>query len=172
MPNNIFMSVATQRYSCRSFSDRKVERELLEELLQAARMAPSACNRQPWMFYVVNTPEKVAELKACYAREWMENVGTFIVAVGNHNEGWHRTDGKDHTNIDVAIAVEHICLAAAAAGLGTCWVCNFDVSKCTQLLGLGVGEEPIVIIPVGYPTKSAFPEKNRKNVDEIVKWVE
>ena len=83
MPNNIFMSVATQRYSCRSFSDRKVERELLEELLQAAQMAPSACNRQPWMFYVVNTPEKVAELKACYAREWVENVGTFIVAVGN-----------------------------------------------------------------------------------------
>lgn len=166
------MSVATQRYSCRSFSDRKVEKELLEEILQAAQLAPSACNRQPWMFYVVNTPEKVSELKECYVREWVDNIGTFIVAVGNHNEGWHRADGKDHTDIDIAIAVEHICLAAAAAGLGTCWVCNFDIAKCSQLLGLGEGEEPIVLIPVGYPTKSAFPEKKRKNFDEIVKWVE
>ena len=78
-------------------------------------------------------------------------------------------DGKDHTDVDVAIAVEHICLAAAEAGLGTCWVCAFDVDAARRALPLKADEEPVIILPVGYPTEGAvMPEKNRKTLGEIV----
>ena len=61
-----------------------------------------------------------------------------------------RSDGKHHGNIDIAIAVEHLCLAATEQGLATCWVCNFDAEKCKQLFGIADNEEPAVLIPIGY----------------------
>ena len=106
-----------------------------------------------------------------------------IVACADHRESWHRpADGKDHADIDVAIAVEHLCLAATEVGLGTCWVCNFDVALCRGALGLpsGVepvvmvpvglpsGVEPVVMVPVGYAADAAVPEKKRKSLEDIL----
>ena len=107
----------------------------------------------------------------CYPREWIKTAPAFIVAVGNHSEAWHRpSDGKDHTDIDLAIAIEHLCLAATSLGLGTCWVCNFDAKKCAELLRLPESAEPVAILPIGYPAESLIPEKKRKPVDEIIQW--
>ena len=96
----------------------------------------------------------------------------FIVACEDHSQSWKRgSDGKDHADIDVAIAVEHICLAAAEQGLGTCWVCNFDVARCKEVLNLPENIEPAVIIPLGYPEREeqfAESEKKRKGAEEIV----
>lgn len=167
---NIFTSLANQRYSCRDFQPKKVEHEEIIKVIDAARLAPSACNKQPWTFHIVENPEIRNALVECYNREWFKTAPMYIVAVGNHNEAWKRADGKDHTDIDIAIAVEHLCLAASSLGLGTCWVCNFDKDKCAEILNLNEGEEPIVIIPIGHPTKSDIPEKKRKNIDEIIKW--
>ena len=73
------------------------------------------------------------------------------MACTNHEESWHRrADNKDPADIDIAIAVEHLCLAATEQGLGTCWVCNFDASQCSTVLGLPEYIEPAVLIPVGY----------------------
>jgi nitroreductase len=93
-----------------------------------------------------------------------------IVACGNYQESWKRSDGKDHCDIDVSIAVTHLTLAAAELGLGTCWVCNFDTKFCSQYLNLPESVEPIAIIPIGYPANpDVFVNngKNRKNIEEI-----
>lgn len=79
-----------------------------------------------------------------------------------------QVDGKDHADIDVAIAVEHLCLAATEQGLGTCWVCNFDVPLCREVLQLPVHIEPAVLIPVGYPAEQEMSTKKRKSLDEIL----
>ena len=110
---NDFMTIATQRYSCRSYSDRRVERDVISLVIDAARLAPSATNRQPWTFHIVDGGDLKREITACYGREWILEAPALIIAVGDHNAAWHRGDGKDHTDIDIAIAVEHICLAAA-----------------------------------------------------------
>jgi nitroreductase len=167
-----FYDLVSRRYSCRNYTNAPVSRDLLVGVLDLARLAPSACNRQPWKFLVIDTPELLEVVKRSYPREWMKNVPVCIVALGEHGEAWHRgSDGKDHTDVDVSIAVEHICLGAAAVGLGTCWVCNFDIDTLKDGLGIPEDVEPIALIPIGYPAgDGAVPEKNRKPLDEIVKW--
>lgn len=160
-----------KRCSCREYLPEPVNEELLELMLDMARIAPSACNRQPWQFVVANTPELCAEVAACYDREWVKTVPAFIIACGLHDEAWHRpADGKDHTDIDVAIAVEHICLCAATLEMGTCWICNFDVPKLRQAFNIPDNVEPIAIIAIGTPAKQLNDNKVRKSLDEVVKW--
>lgn len=166
-----FMTLSAARYSCRNYATRTVARETLKKAIEAASLAPSAVNRQPWTFVVLDTPEMRQAIAECYPHEWIKTAPAFIVAVGNHSEAWHRpSDGKDHTDIDLAIAIEHLCLAATSLGLGTCWVCNFDAKKCAELLHLPESAEPVAILPIGYPAESLIPEKKRKPVDEIIQW--
>ncbi len=167
-----FYNLSEHRYSCRGYSDKPVTRDLLIAMLDAVRLAPSACNRQPWKFLVIDTPELRHAVQKSYDREWFNSAPVYIVALGLHDVAWHRPfDGKDHTDVDVSIAVEHLCLAATTLGLGTCWVCNFDSALLSEALDLPEGVEPVAIIPVGYPLDGAHaPEKNRKPLDEIVKW--
>lgn len=83
-------------------------------------------------------------------------------------EAWTRhEDGKSHADIDLAIAIEHLCLAAAEQGLGTCWVCNFHVERCRELFRLPDGLCPVAIIPIGYPATPEIPEKKRKPMADI-----
>lgn len=164
-----FLDLVKARYSVRSYEMRPVEQEKLDYILECVRLAPSAVNFQPWRFAIVTDPEKLAALKTAYAREWIQTAPCMIVACGNHDEAWHRkADGKDHTDVDVSIAVEHLCLAATEQGLGTCWVCNFDTDRCREVMNLPENLEPVALIPIGYPTDSAVPEKKRKSLDEIL----
>lgn len=166
-----FLSLVAQRYSCRDYKPEPVSRQLLTQVLETARLAPSACNRQPWVFVVADTPSSREAIIGSYDRPWVRTAPAFIVACGNHDEAWHRAaDEKDHTDVDVSIAVEHICLAASAIGLGTCWVCNFDAELLRQALNLPASLEPIAIIPIGYPTSDAIVEKKRKTIDDIIVW--
>ena len=129
-----FLELAKKRYSVRSYLDRPVEKEKLLQVLEAARIAPSAVNKQPWNFIVVtneNTKNKIAET---YPREWFKTAPAVIVVCGDHSKSWKRKDGKDHCNIDVA-AIDHMTLAATDLGLGTCWVCAFDAKQCHKILG-------------------------------------
>jgi nitroreductase len=90
----------------------------------------------------------------------------YIIASVLHDQEWVRKDGKSHGNIDISIAVEHLCLAATAVGLGTCWVCNFRPAHCKELFNMPEEEEPAVIIPLGHPASAISPKK-RKAADEI-----
>lgn len=166
------LTLARQRYSVRNFTSQPVPDELLQYILEVARLAPSAVNLQPWSFLVVRNRKLLDELASkVYTREWFATAQCCIVICGNHIAAWHRkSDGKDHCDIDIAIAAEHIALAAAEKGLGTCWVCNFDAEACTEVLQLPDGIEPIVLLPVGYPVENEVPEKKRKSFDEVVIW--
>lgn len=159
------------RFSLREYQPKAVKKETIIQLIEAARMAPSACNLQPWCFVVLTDPQQIAALGACYKREWIQSAPAVIVACGDHSVSWkRRADSKDHCDIDLAIAIEHICLTATGLGLGTCWVCNFDVAKCKAFLHLPDSVEPIALIPVGYPTTTEVAVKNRKPLEEIIRW--
>ena len=164
-----FLSLTQQRYSCRDYCDRKVEPEKLNYVMQCVRMAPSAVNRQPWRFTMVTNDADRTLLQQCYDREWFKSAPIYIIASVLHEQEWVRADGKAHGDIDVAIAVEHLCLAAAEQGLGTCWVCNFDAEKCRKLMQMPEGEEPVVLIPIGYPNNTPN-AKQRKDLSDI--WVQ
>ena len=162
-----FLKLVKSRYSCRQYADRVVEKEKLDYVMECVRLAPSAVNRQPWRFRIVTDVEVLQQLWECYNREWFKSAPVCIVASVVHDEEWVRSDGKRHGDIDVAIAVEHLCLAAAEQGLGTCWVCNFDAPLCKEILTMPENEEAVAIIPVGYPDCEPM-EKKRKDVNEIV----
>lgn len=175
MPNipayDDFMSTVRGRHSCRMYTPEPVSHEQMLEILEAARLAPSATNRQPWTFVVCESEESRAKVREAYDRPWIAPVPSFIVACGHHNEAWHRADGKDSTDIDLAIAIEHICLAATSLGLGSCWICNFDEKKLRASFDLPEGTEPIAIIPIGHPHPDFVPaDRPRKSITEIVRW--
>ena len=105
----------------------------------------------------------------CYPRDWFKKAPVVIVVCGDRRKSWKRgSDNKDHMNIDAAIATEHMALAAAEMGLGTCWVCAFDASKCHDVLELPDYMEAIALLPLGYPESLEAPEKKRKELKELV----
>lgn len=161
--------IAEERFSCRSFSTEPVDPDTLVAAMDIVRLSPSACNRQPWMFLMADSPAERAAVIESYPREWIKTAPEFIIACGNHDEAWHRPhDGKDHTDVDVAIAVEHLCLAAATLDLATCWVCHFDPEVIRKAFNIPPHIEPIAIIPIGHPADGvSAPAKTRKSLDEI-----
>lgn len=163
-----FLELVKARYSARKYAGRPVEADKLDYIMECVRMAPSAVNFQPWRFRIVTDEATLKALQQCYKREWLATAPCIIVACTNHDESWHRrADNKDHGDIDIAIAVEHLCLAATEQGLGTCWVCNFDAAQCSEVLGLPGNLEPSVLIPVGYAEDEPT-EKKRKSLNEIL----
>jgi len=162
------------RHSVRAFDRRPVAREALLRVLEAAQLAPTACNNQPWRLIVVDTPAMLQALAACYPAGWFRSAPAVIVACAVPAEGWCRNDGKNHAEIDVAIVVDHLILAAAEAGLGTCWVCAFDAAKARAALALPAGEHPVVLVPIGHPAPgetSAPRHLQRKPLEALVRWV-
>ena len=158
-----------QRFSVRKFTDEPVSNEELNYILEAARLAPSAVNRQPWKFVIVASDYGKAMLRACYDREWFKSATLYIICMKNVEENWIRpADGKAHGDIDVAIATEHMCLAAAERNLGTCWVCNYDVAKLAACFP-EEHCEAVAIIPVGHVAADCpCPMKKRKTLESIV----
>ncbi|MBQ3554712.1 MAG: nitroreductase family protein [Bacteroidales bacterium] len=169
-----FIKLAQERSSIRKYSNKEVSCEVINQIIESARIAPSAVNFQPWKFLIIKGEKSKQIVRESYKREWFVTAPLYIIACGNHQEAWHRSfDGKDHTDIDIAIAVEHICLSATSAGLGTCWVCNFDATKLKTDLSLPEDLEPIAIIPLGYPEGDGdVRPKKRKTTEEIVQWLE
>jgi nitroreductase len=162
-----FLELVKARYSCRNYQPTGVEQEKLDYIMECVRFAPSAVNKQPWLFHIVSSEEEKAKLQQCYNRDWFITAPMYIMASILHDEEWVRSDGKHHGNIDIAIAVEHLCLAATYEGLATCWVCNFDATLCKEMFDLPENEEPAVIIPLGYAADEMKP-KSRKAKDEII----
>jgi nitroreductase len=161
------LDLARSRYSCRAYLPKPVEAEKLEYIKECMRLAPSAVNRQPWKFRIVRSQEGREKLQSCYSRPWFNEAPLYILASLLHEQEWVRADGKPHGNIDVAIAVEHLCLAATEQDLGTCWVCNFDAQRCHELFQMPDTEEPVVIIPIGYSAVAETPDKTRKAPEEL-----
>ena len=164
-----FKDLSEKRYSVRSYSGEPVTEKQLHYILECARLAPSAVNLQPWKFYVITSREDRALLQQCYKRDWLSQAPLYVLLTVQHDVEWVRSDGKRHGDIDIAIAAEHICLAAAEQDLGSCWVCNFDAQLCHKLMNLPETEEAVVLIPIGKVAPDLKPsEKKRKDLAEIV----
>jgi len=165
-----FKSLIKARHSVRKYKPEVLSDELLNEVLDAGRIAPTAVNKQPFVFIVLTEKEKLDAIYQAYPREWFATAPQVIVICGDHQASWKRNDGKDHADIDVAIATDHMTLRAAELGLGTCWVCNFDVEKATKALNLPGHIEPAVLLPIGRPEEVEVPPKKRKPLSDIVRF--
>lgn len=162
-----FIDLCHKRRSVRSFRPDAVPEDALAYIMECVRMAPSAVNFQPWHVTYVTDKAVLDRLAASYARSWFRQAPACFVISCRTGEQWIRqSDGKPHGQIDVAIATEHLCLSAAEKGLGTCWVCNFDAARCADVLSLPADEEPVVLVPIGYPADEPG-EKHRKPLDDI-----
>ncbi len=168
--NMTFLELSEARFSARKFTDEKVSEEDLEYILKCTQLAPSAVNFQPWKFVVVESEEAKERLRQCYSRDWFNTAPLYIIAYRDKSVEWVRkVDSKPHGDIDVAIAVEHICLAATDRGLGTCWVCNYKPEPLAELFPQPENFEAVAIVPIGHIADDCpVGEKKRKELSEIV----
>jgi len=164
-----FFELIEQRYSVRAYESKPVEEEKLQKVLDAARLAPTAANRQPFRIIVVKTEGRESELKRIYRADWFTQAPVVICACAVPGEAWTRSDGKDYYDVDTTIAMDHLILAAANLGLGTCWIAAFDAAATKEILGLPDDIEPVALTPLGYPADSPR-TKQRKSLAELVKY--
>jgi len=162
-----FKELIRARYSCRAYRNNPVEEEKLAAVLEAARLAPTACNRQAFRLYVVPTADRQQALHQLYGREWLAQAPLLIGIAGEPGRNWVRRDGRNYVDVDCAIAMDHLILQAADLGLGTCWIGAFDPAAARQLLELPPDWEPIAFTPLGYPADKSRP-KTRKPLEELV----
>ena len=167
----MILEAIKKRYSVRHYKDQPVEEDKLGEVLEAARLAPSGCNLQPWKLVVVRDRATIQSMvHAIGGQQFVEQAPVLIVACMNgvgYNIG-HRYDGAV---IDITIALDHITLQAASMGLGTCWLGNYDGNEVRALLGIPSENPVVVILGLGYPDES-HPHRPgpRKPLDELVCW--
>ena len=155
------------RYSVQAYQAKSVEDDKLARVLEAARLAPSGSNRQPWKFVVVRDAETRAKLAvACNNQKFVGQAPVVIVGVGLMPDRSMSCDVPGDP-VDVAIALEHIALAATAEGLGTCWIGAFKQDQVRQAVGVPETAKVIEVMPLGYPADAIRP-KDRKPLEEIV----
>ena len=168
-----FNVLSAARYSLRKFSDRAVEQEKLALVLEAGRNAPTAHNFQPQRIFVLRSPEALEKADACMGSHFHPPV---LVAVAYEPAvSWKReTDGRDHGEIDAAIAATQMMLQAADLGLGTTYVGMFEPEKLLAAFPEMAGTMPIALLPLGYPAEGAHPARlhsDRRPVEELVKYL-
>lgn len=165
-----FQKLILARYSVRAYRPDPVPDALLDQVLAAARLAPSAANRQPFRVVVIHTRGREAELLRVYPREWFVQAPIVLAVCAVPGEAWMRTryDGWSAAETDATIATDHMLLAAADLGLGTCWVAAFDPGAARKLLGLPEEVVPVAFTPLGWPADQATP-KERKPLSDLVR---
>lgn len=165
-----FFDLIKKRYSVRAYKPAPVEKEKLEKVLEAAILAPTAANRQPFELLVIPTQGREAGLRRIYGREWFTQAPLVICACAKTSEAWTRRDGKNYADVDTTIALDHLILAAADLGLGTCWIAAFDPAAAREILALPAGVEPVAFTPLGYPADEWKPKK-RKSIADLVRYL-
>ncbi len=169
-----FTKVICGRESIRSYDPtRPLEKEVLTRILDAGRVAPSAANRQPWRFLVVSSREVLSQVRRCYNKSWFQDAPHVLVVTGKTGEAWSRQDGWNSIETDVAVAMDHMVLAAENEGVGTCWVAAYDPTVLRSALGLGSDERVYAITPLGYPRAGFVKkgQKQRKTLSEVVRYL-
>lgn len=165
----------TARYSCRRFRPDPVPRPLLEQLLEAARWAPSAGGLEPWRFVVVTAATPRGELAAAALHQAFVAEAPAVVVVCAVPEESARIYGARGRHLyclqDTAAATQNLLLAATAAGLGSCWVGAFDEGKVRRILQLPPAWWPVALIPLGFPAEEP-PRRRRRPAAEVTVWVE
>ncbi|MDD4579260.1 MAG: nitroreductase family protein [Methanothrix sp.] len=162
------MQAIRARRSIRNFQGKPVEEEKLLAVLEAGRLAPSAKNMQDWRFIVVRDETARGRLaEAARSQQFVAQAPVVIAACGTSD--LVMTCGQPAYAIDVSIALDHMTLAAASLGLGTCWIGAFYEEQARAILGVPEGVRIVALLPLGYPAEEPFP-RPRKSLDEIVSW--
>jgi len=167
------MEAIKKRSSVRSYQDRAVEKEKLEEILEAARLAPSASNRQEWRFVVVQDKDIRKRLAQAAKNQAFVSQAPVVIACCAESDNHVMTCGQICYPIDVAIAIEHMALKATEEGLGTCWIGAFYEDKVKEILGIPQNIRVVDLLTLGYPAKPSSDTKDRLGIEEIVmhdKW--
>lgn len=164
-----FQELVNTRYSVRAYKPDPVPEETLQKVLDAARLAPSAHNYQPFQFIVLKTAGRADELKRIYERDWLSKAPLVVVVCAVYEGAWLRMDNKNYAEVDATIAMDHLIMAAADLGLGTCWIAAFNPQEVRSLLRLPEGVEPIAMTPLGYAANQ-LKEKKRKSLAELVRY--
>jgi len=163
------MDLIKKRYSVRSYQSKPVEEEKVKTVLEAACLAPTAVNKQPFNLIVMKTEGKKQELKRIYHADWFSEAPLVICACTITSKSWTRRDGRNYVDVDTTIAMDHLILAATELGLGTCWIAAFDLEAAREVLEIPEDVEPILFTPLGYPADKPT-TKVRKNLDELVRY--
>jgi nitroreductase len=173
------LEIILRRQSDRSYSNKPVEKEKIERILEAGRMAPSACNAQPWKFIVVTDPGLLARLavassaKLLGMNSFVSQAPLQLVIIREKANFTSRIGGtvkkKDYSLIDIGIASENICLQAASEGLGSCMLGWFDEKDVRKILSIPSSKRVELLITIGYPAKDVR-EKKRKPLAEVVSY--
>ena len=164
-----FFDLVRKRYSVRAYTSQPVDEQTLQQVLEAARMAPTAANHQPFRFIVIHTAGREAELRRIYDRDWFVGAPVLICGCGIPDEAYVGRGGDNSARGDVIIAMDHLILAATALGLGTCWVGAFDPLAAREILRLPEGVEPVVFASLGYPD-DVPKAKERKALEDLVRY--
>jgi nitroreductase len=167
---DVFQAII-QRYSCRSYDPRPIEDDKLNKILEAARFAPSANNRQDWRFVVVAEPDTRAKLcKAANDQKFFNEAPVVIAACSTSSHVM--TCGQPVAPIDVAIALEHIALQATEVGLATCWIGSFHPDKVKDILGIPEDVTVVELMTLGYPADLQQPAKRQplEKIASFEKW--
>ncbi len=166
-----FLELAEKRRSVRAYKPAPVPEDLLQAVLEAGRLAPSAANKQPWRFIVVRSETGRRALGTAYAREWFWKAPVVIAVCVLPQEAWVRSyDGQNYALVDGALALDHMTLAAAELGLGTCWIGAFDPAAAREILGLPDGVEIVGLTPLGFPDVEPSPRgRSRRPLGETVR---
>lgn len=173
-----FKELLLKRESTRNYIDKKVEREKIIECIEAGRVAPSACNAQPWKFIIVDEDSKVKELSKCIydpvigMNKFALQAPAFIIAVREKRNLTSKigeiVKKKDFTSLDMGMAVENICLYATYIGLGTCIIGWFKEKGIRKILNIPKDKEVDLIISIGYSGDEKPRKKVRKNINDIM----
>ena len=165
-----YSELIAARYSVRAYRPDPVEDEKVQLILEAARLAPTAANRQPIQLVVMHTKGREAEIGKIYHRPWFVQAPIVIGVCAISSMAWVRESDRFNARlIDAAIVTDHLVLAATNLGLGTCWVAAFNVEAARSVLQLPPEAEPIIFIPLGYPADQPGP-KIRKPLTDLVRY--
>ena len=164
-----FYEAVQKRLSVRSYKPDPIPEDVLARILEAGRLAPSAKNLQPWKFIIVKDPEgRKALVPACRGQGSVGEAPVVICACAVTEQAWKGMGGYWTAEaVDIAIALEHIMLAAAAEGLGTCWIGAYTEAEVKKVLAIPENVKPIALTPLGYPARESKPRR-RKPLSEIV----
>ncbi|AYD39983.1 NAD(P)H nitroreductase [Clostridium fermenticellae] len=176
---NNFFDLIEKRESCRNYSNKPVEKEKLISCIEAARIAPSACNGQPWRFIIINNKELSFKVAKCIEdlvmNKFTEKCPAFIIVLQEKTDIKARIGAKiknqDYSSIDIGIASCQLCLEATEQGLSTCIMGWFNEKKLKNLLNIDPSKRIRLVISIGYSADTEIRKKIRKNIDEIAKFI-
>lgn len=159
------------RYSCRKYKDVPINEDLLKQCVDTARLAPSACNSQPWKFYIVNSDDLKKEFVGL-TQSFTKNASFIVVEEDKPNFQQrivNKLKEQEFSKIDIGIACSYLCLQASELGLGTCMIGYFNEPKIKTMLGIPANKRLRLVISIGHPAEEEKRYPKRKNIDSILK---